>query len=980
VRDNYLSKVAHLNKIGNVICFQGATAKNHALVMAFEQKLLKPIFVSKYCHLTGALGVCLLLKEELECGAFMHRTDGAIHKGIALPKSQFRGIDFYKESPILLNEICDGCKNHCKLTRIKMADEDIVWGYLCGRDDSGDGYKPRRQSRFDLLSRRRKILNPTPVLHHQPDDPSEKKLTSLLDELKKINLSIPLDKLKQIDFDAALEKLKHLNLNIPLDKLKQTLSLNLLTLRHRIFTHALDDIQPAKRKNEITIGFPNTLYLIEYIPFWELFFKKLGYTVKLSSARAEFLESGKEIAGAEFCAPISYWHGHVKNLSNSVDYLFLPHTFEGGEPNDPKFYCYYSNYAVALAQNIEGLNLKDRCIAPIIDLSKPAIHNVQQLYESLPLELKLVQTPSEILTAYTEAWQWFHEQKRELIAIFQQHQNLFDDISVVLLGRPYLILDTVMNKNIPQKFNDLGVSTFFQDMLPLAGMNFQSPAKELIGWNHWKFGENMLKAADYVCQHAGLYPVILTAFKCSPDSFVINYFKEIMDAYHKPYLILQLDEHGSDVGYETRIEAAIRSFRNHYQQNITSVQCKKPSTILLKHDQQGTVLIPNYDPLSCSLIAASFEHAGYDALLIEETETSIQSSLRMNDGQCLPISAIAAAAVETIETHNLKPENTAIFLNAMTRTACNFPQYPMMTKKLLEQYDAGFEKAQVFATAFDMRGMPFELIYEVYCSYLLGGLLRKIGCKIRPYEIISGKSDQIIEDSRQKLYQCIKNDESKEDIFRQIVTKLAAIPVSESFGTRPKVSIIGDLYVRDNDVFNQQLIRDLENYGAEVVTTPFTYILRLQAVKHNYNLREAKHYLTYLRDKLLVEVLEVFEKQFFHIANEIFQEQFPSFNDSIFDQLSRYNISLRHGGETVQNVMKIFSLLQHYPDLKLFIHINPIFCCPGLVSESIFKKVEKDIGIPIVSIIYDGTVTRRNEVLAPYLHYITEAVKIKANI
>ena len=30
VRDNYLSKVAHLNKIGNVICFQGATAKNRS--------------------------------------------------------------------------------------------------------------------------------------------------------------------------------------------------------------------------------------------------------------------------------------------------------------------------------------------------------------------------------------------------------------------------------------------------------------------------------------------------------------------------------------------------------------------------------------------------------------------------------------------------------------------------------------------------------------------------------------------------------------------------------------------------------------------------------------------------------------------------------------------------------------------------------------------------------------------------------------
>jgi hypothetical protein len=32
--------------------------------------------------------------------------------------------------------------------------------------------------------------------------------------------------------------------------------------------------------------------------------------------------------------------------------------------------------------------------------------------------------------------------------------------------------------------------------------------------------------------------------------------------------------------------------------------------------------------------------------------------------------------------------------------------------------------------------------------------------------------------------------------------------------------------------------------------------------------------------------------------------------------------------------------------------------------------VEADIGIPIVSLVYDGTTTSKNEALAPYLHFI----------
>ena len=47
---------------------------------------------------------------------------------------------------------------------------------------------------------------------------------------------------------------------------------------------------------------------------------------------------------------------------------------------------------------------------------------------------------------------------------------------------------------------------------------------------------------------------------------MVDYFKEIMEHFNKPYLVLELDEHDSSVGYETRIEAAVRSFTNHSNQ------------------------------------------------------------------------------------------------------------------------------------------------------------------------------------------------------------------------------------------------------------------------------------------------------------------------------------------------------------------------------------------------------------------------------
>jgi hypothetical protein len=125
------------------------------------------------------------------------------------------------------------------------------------------------------------------------------------------------------------------------------------------------------------------------------------------------------------------------------------------------------------------------------------------------------------------------------------------------------------------------------------------------------------------------------------------------------------------------------------------------------------------------------------------------------------------------------------------------------------------------------------------------------------------------------------------------------------------VSIIGDLYVlsvRDHNTFNQQLMADLEAYGAEVVTVPYNYVIRLLADRHTYGLYKTGHYVALLRDKLLVEVFEQLEGSYYQIAQAVLDEELPVFDQSMFGPLEKYWLSPKHDGETVENVMKIYSL------------------------------------------------------------------------
>jgi predicted nucleotide-binding protein (sugar kinase/HSP70/actin superfamily) len=54
-----------------------------------------------------------------------------------------------------------------------------------------------------------------------------------------------------------------------------------------------------------------------------------------------------------------------------------------------------------------------------------------------------------------------------------------------------------------------------------------------------------------------------------------------------------------------------------------------------------------------------------------------------------------------------------------------------------------------------MIGLPLELIYDIYGSFLLGGLLHKISCKLRPYEANKGQTDALVASALARLHQSV---------------------------------------------------------------------------------------------------------------------------------------------------------------------------------------------------------------------------------
>jgi predicted CoA-substrate-specific enzyme activase len=876
VRENYLLKVATESRIGDVVFFQGATAKNRALVAAFEQRLNKSILVSKYCHLTGALGTALTLRDE--------------HGKTAGKNSDtsFAGIDLWRRDIPVRSETCDLCTNHCKLSVAEVGGETVAYGFLCGRDYNTRHFVGIGNGAFDLQVQRRKTF--------------------------------------------------------------------------RFSKKAVPDTRP-------TMGLPAGGHMVEDLPFWKMFFHGLGFQTVVRETLKDAVRIGKPLMNAELCAPMAALQGHVHHLKDLCDYIFLPVYLEDqcDERKVRRQYCYYTQFASVLSGMVpESPGAK--ILSPLIRYLYTGFHTRMELYRMFNALPGVRVTFLEVTQAFDDARRFQKERRQQLKENWQKHlQGRSDDIRIALLGRPYTLFSPALNCGIPDLFFRQGIDCCFQDMLEVSEADTRAIAP-LLSEIHWRYAAGVMESAQAAANTPGIYPVLVTSFKCSPDAFIQDYFKKLMAAHGKPYLVLELDEHDSSVGYETRIEAAVRAFRNHHQ-----VAAKTETPVL--HDlnpdlhrgkTNRTFVLPNWDRLTGRMLEAVLRREGHRAVLMEETETTIAKSLGDNTGQCIPINAIVEGFVECLDRHHLAPEETVLWMSEAC-IACNIALYPHHMKSLLNARGGGLEKAGVYVGNMFFMDISPRASFNAVFAYMFGGLLRRVACRLRPYECNAGEVDRVLDLALEILYEAFLGRIKKQDALAAVVERFGKIPVEKK--RRPKVAVFGDLYSRDNRVMNQDLIRFIERNGGEVVTTPYSEYARMIASPYFRKWFFERKFLTLISSKALMATISRLERTYYRMFEPLLEEPMSLFEDSPEAILSQYGVRIEHTGESLDNLLKVHYIKKHHPDVALFVQASPAFCCPSLVTEAMARRIETVTGVPVAPITYDGTGGEKNQVIIPHLKY-----------
>jgi len=115
-----LAVLAKGKKLEKPIVFQGATAKNVALIRCFEEALGSPVLVPEDCAFMGAIGIAQLTTANM---------DGQ--------PSKFRGMERVIESDYSTKiTYCEDCENRCELLSL-YSNSDLLGrsGSRCGKNN-----------------------------------------------------------------------------------------------------------------------------------------------------------------------------------------------------------------------------------------------------------------------------------------------------------------------------------------------------------------------------------------------------------------------------------------------------------------------------------------------------------------------------------------------------------------------------------------------------------------------------------------------------------------------------------------------------------------------------------------------------------------------------------------------------------------------------------------------------------------------------
>lgn len=417
-----------------------------------------------------------------------------------------------------------------------------------------------------------------------------------------------------------------------------------------------------------------------------------------------------------------------------------------------------------------------------------------------------------------------------------------------------------------------------------------------------------------------------------------------------------------------------------------------------QHVQQFDVtgrrlLIPNMSPTGSELLAASFRAIGADAVVMDTYQGLSLGRAYTSGKECFPCQVTLGDILHHLETEKERlgsdfSADRYVYFLPEADGPCRFGMYNKLQRLILDRFEA-YQAVPIvyistknnYATADIVPPDRASLFRKLsYVAVIISDVLDRITWRARPYEREPGSVDAFMGHALKEMVRAVELTGDKLDLDRLLaplsdIAARAAKLMDPLAARRPRIGIIGEIYLRTHPDSNQDIIRQLEAFGGEVVNASlgeWVNFVNAEAIRKAereawkaWRDRDKDGLRQLIRQWVGLQIEKYYQKwrqhQVYRCVSRCLDIQPDHSIRSIHKQLNGNRLfHVAIGTEAVLSIGGALEYVHHGFDG--IVNVFPFTCMPSTIASSVLRPLLHEKKIPYLDAPYDGAIQPNREV------------------
>jgi predicted nucleotide-binding protein (sugar kinase/HSP70/actin superfamily) len=402
--------------------------------------------------------------------------------------------------------------------------------------------------------------------------------------------------------------------------------------------------------------------------------------------------------------------------------------------------------------------------------------------------------------------------------------------------------------------------------------------------------------------------------------------------------------------------------------------------------RERTCLIPEMNRLGSHLLAASFRSFGIRAKVLETFQGMDLGLAHTSGKECFPCQITMGDILYFMkqETARLGAEfdsDAYVYFLPEADGPCRFGMYNKYQRIVLDSFP-GFSGLRIgaltTADGYSLSGIIEEeratdLRKSSYVALVVGDVLDRLLWRVRPYEKEPGLADLVIEkcleymvNTFERFGQGLHFDQILARL--EVVTKELKAVMDPAIPRKPLIGMVGEIYLRTHVKANQDVIRMLEKYGAEVVNASVSEWINFTSYDRY---RSAKTALRFSLKQLKFDRLKDHLKDLFTYGGDLFYQEYRQ--RQVYKRASGLiDLAKEHKVSHLEDVIKeqdlysfdlgteaclsIAGMMEYVREgYNGLVNVYPFTCMPSITTSSIVRPLMNKLRVPYLDTPYDSS-------------------------